>query len=156
MTRENGVSSLTLLLILFFCTVIVRSIGINYGYWNVDENINLAAKVLAGEIVPSQHFYPPFYNYIVATSFAFLYAIGTLIPIWRTVEEFRAQYFIDPTAFYMTARFLTVVLSSLMAPLYYCAARAYGLNKAGSFFVGCFAIVLPLQVSHPISVKVMC
>ena len=65
-----------LMLLMFIVAVLFRSIGINYGYWHGDERVNDAAKVLTGQLVPGQHFYPPLWNYINAVAYAIVYIVG--------------------------------------------------------------------------------
>ncbi len=134
------------LLLLFLLAFLVRVIGINYGYWFGDENIGDAAKVLSGKLVPEQHFYPPLLNYITAVSFAILYAVGRLLSFWYDLADFRAQYFSDPTAFYITARLVVVLISSCVAPLFYLIARECGLKGRHAFLVGCLGVLIPGMV----------
>jgi len=135
-----------ILICLFLAALIVRVIGINYGYWFGDERINSAAKVLAGELVPGQHYYPPFLNYITAVFFVILYGIGRLFVSWYDLAEFRAQYFTDPTPFYITARFLVCLISAAIAPLFYLVVRECGLKKGYAIVVGLFGVFIPGMV----------
>ena len=48
-----------ILFLLFFVAWGLRVIGLDWGYLHGDERVNQAAKVLAGELIPDQHFYPP-------------------------------------------------------------------------------------------------
>jgi len=131
---------------LFLLALLVRVIGINYGYWLGDENINSAAKVLSGNVVPDQHFYPPLLNYITAIFFGILYVVGRLFVSWYDVAEFRAHYFSDPTPFYITARLVVALISSALAPLFYLIAREYGLKSKHAFIVGLLGVLIPGMV----------
>lgn len=133
-------------LILFVAALIVRIIGIHYGYWHGDERVNEAAKVLTGQLVPDQHFYPPLFNYLVAMAYAGMYAIGRVIPFWHDASEFRALYFADPTVFYIGARVVTAIMSALIAPLFYLIARELNLERLPSLFAAALAIFLPVSV----------
>lgn len=134
------------LLSLFLLALLVRVIGINYGSWFGDERINSAAKVLAGDLVPFQHYYPPFLNYITAIFFGLLYVVGRLFNAWYDLAEFRAQYFSDPTPFYITARFLICLISAAIAPLFYLIAKECGLKKQYALLVGLFGVLIPGMV----------
>ncbi len=131
------------LFLLFIAALIVRTIGINYGYLHGDERIDSAARALAGDIVPGQHFYPPLLNYITAVFFALLYGVGRLIPVWYDLAEFRQQYFADPLPFYLTARLVVSLFSAALAPLFYLIARELGFSKSLALLAGIFGIFIP-------------
>lgn len=131
---------------LFLFAMLLRVIGVNYGYFHPDERINDGAKALAGQLVPDQLFYPPFLNYINAVVFGLLYAFGRLIPLWQTTAEFRAQYFADPTVFYLAARFATAMFGACLAPLFYLISRQIGIPTRGALLAGLLGAVLPISV----------
>ncbi len=133
-------------LVLFVFALTLRVIGIHYGYWNGDERVNDAAKALTGQLVPGQHFYPPLFNYILAVAFSALYAIGRLIPVWNDTAEFRNQYFADPTAFYLTARFVTACMGAAVAPLFYLISREVGVRRGPAIAAGIVAAMIPINV----------
>jgi len=135
-----------ILLALFVFAIVVRGVGINYGYYFGDENINEAARALTGQLVPNQHFYPPLLNYLVAFSFAVLYGLGRLIPVWHDTLGFRAHYFSNPLTFYITARFLVVLVSASVAPLFYLLIRGLKFSKPYAVFAGLFAVFIPGMV----------
>ncbi len=141
-----GLSQGRILLLLFIVALLLRIVGIHYGYWHGDERINDAAKVLTGQLVPGQHFYPPLLNYINAVFLAILYALGRLVPVWHSTAEFRAQYFSDPTAFYLVCRFITAAMSALTAPLFYLVAKSLGMAKNACIAAGIFGVVIPVMV----------
>ncbi|MBX2807547.1 MAG: phospholipid carrier-dependent glycosyltransferase, partial [Cellvibrionaceae bacterium] len=131
------------LLLLFVAALIVRTIGINFGYLHGDERIDSAARALSGDLVPNQHFYPPLLNYITAVFFALLYGLGRLIPVWYDLAEFRQQYFSDPLPFYLTARLVVNLFSAALAPLFYLIAKELGFSKSLALLVGVFGIFIP-------------
>ena len=133
-------------LVLFVFALTLRVTGIHYGYWNGDERVNDAAKALTGQLVPGQHFYPPLFNYILAVAFSALYAIGRLIPVWNDTAEFRNQYFADPTAFYLTARFVTACMGAAVAPLFYLISREVGVRRGPAIAAGIVAAMIPINV----------
>jgi hypothetical protein len=131
---------------LFVAALILRIIGIHYGYWLGDERINDAVKVLTGIFVPEQLFYPPLFNYIMAAFFGFVYVVGRLVPVWHDTADFRAQYFADPVVFYLTARFVTALLGAAVAPTFYLIARTLGLARIPSVTVGILGVIIPVGV----------
>ncbi len=142
----NNISNKNKVLVIFIAAFVIRIIGVDYGYFNPDERVNDSAKVLAGELIPGQHFYPPLLNYITAVFFAMLYVVGRLAVSWYDLAEFRAQYFSDPTPFYLTARFVICLISAAVAPLFYLIAREFGLNNRYSLVSGLFGIFIPGMV----------
>lgn len=133
-------------LVLFAVALVIRVIGINYGYFHGDERINDSAKVLAGQLVPMQHFYPPLLNYMNAVAFVFLYAGGRLLSVWDSTAEFRAQYFSDPTPFYVAARFVTMCLGAAVAPLFYAFASLLRMPRWAALIVGALGLAVPAMV----------
>jgi hypothetical protein len=94
-----GKTEAWIFLALFAVALGLRLIGLDYGYFHGDERVNDAAKVLAGQLVPGQHFYPPFINYLNAVALVALFPVGLLSGWWEGAGDFRAAYFIDPTPF---------------------------------------------------------
>ncbi|UTW44889.1 phospholipid carrier-dependent glycosyltransferase [bacterium SCSIO 12696] len=133
-------------LFLFILAFALRLIGVNYGYWHGDERVNEAAKVLTGQLIPGQHFYPPLLNYINAVFLGILYAIGRIIPIWHSTAEFRAQYFADPTAFYLTARTVTAAMGAIIAPLFYIFAKSLRLSSKSCLTIGILGLLIPAMI----------
>ena len=141
-------SEFSVILLLFLAAFLVRAVGVNYGYDYPDERVNYSAKVLSGQLIPDQHFYPPLLYYITAFFFTILYAIGRIIPVWHSVDGFREQYFTDPTVFVVTARLVVCMISAAVAPLFYFVGREIGLNKRYALIPGIFAIFIPVMVIH--------
>lgn len=131
---------------LFLLAYLFRATGADFGLINYDERINDSARFLTGELIPSQHFYPPFINYLIGVAFAGLYAFGLAADMWSDTGGFRQAYFTDPTPFYLTARYVTAAIGACAAPLSYACARRVGLNQYAAVAVGAFAAVLPLNV----------
>jgi 4-amino-4-deoxy-L-arabinose transferase-like glycosyltransferase len=134
------------LIILFVIAFIIRIIGADWGYINFDERINDAAKVLTGQLVPGQHFYPPFINYVNAIGFGVLFVFGKLLGVWPDTAAFRAQYFADPTPFYVTARYIMAAFGALAAPVFYLIARRLKLPVWQSWAVGLMGVLIPITV----------
>jgi len=136
----------TLLLLLFLMAFLPRALGADVGYLFGDERINDAAKVLTGQLVPGQHFYPPLLNYLNAIVFVGLFALGVPLGWWDNLSGFRAQYFSDPTIFFVTARMLVATLGAMLAPIAYLIARRFGLTIVSSVATGLIAAFFPLAV----------
>lgn len=147
---NNKFDQKTVIIVLNICLYLIalalRVSGADYGYFHGDERINDAAKVLTGQLVPGQHFYPPLINYLNAVAFAGLFAFGLATEMWNSPSEFRAAYFEDPTPFYLTARYTTAMISALMAPLFFTFARQAQLRIPVAVWVGLMGALFPLGV----------
>jgi len=135
------------LIVLFFLALLLRIIGL-IGFTNEDEKgmLATAVRVLAGEIVPYSHVFTSFYCYLNAAALVPLYAIGRGIGIWHSTDEFRSQYFSDPTPFFFAIRLVTACLGALCAPLAASIANRLGLAWRSSLIVGCIAVFWPHSV----------
>ena len=80
--------SAILCFVLFLLAFMVRAYSVDYGLFLGDERINEAAKVLTGKLIPDQHFYPPFINYLNGVAFGFLFVIGLAADWWDGTSGF--------------------------------------------------------------------
>ncbi|MFI5459578.1 MAG: ArnT family glycosyltransferase [Isosphaerales bacterium] len=135
------------LVMLFFLAWLPRCIGL-IGFSNVDETgiLKSAVRVLAGEIIPSGYIYTHFYVYANAAVLVPLYAIGRGIGVWHGTDDFRAQYFSDPTPFFFAVRLVSACLGALCAPLAASIANRLGLAQRLSLIVGGIVAVWPISV----------
>lgn len=131
---------------LFLLALSIRVMGLDYGYFLGDERVNYAAKVLTGQLVPDQHFYPPLYNYLSAVVLACLFVVGQIAGWWQGTDGFRAQYFADPTLHYLAIRFFTAMLAAAIAPLFYAIARTLSFDRKWAALVGLFGALTPVTV----------
>lgn len=137
-------------ILLCFCLFLValglRLSGSDYGYFHGDERVNDAAKVLAGQLIPGQHFYPPFINYVNAIALAVLFGVGLVADWWDGTAAFRDQYFSDPTLFYIAARSMTALWAAGLAVAFFLGARRLALSRTLSSAVALLAVFFPLSV----------
>lgn len=131
---------------LFCLALLPRLAGVDFGYSLGDERINEGAKVLAGQLVPVDHYYPPLLNYLNAVAFAVLFGVGLVLQLWDSLGGFREQYFADPTPFYIAARAVTAIFGALLAPLFYGIARSLGMTLRAALLTGLLAALFPLAV----------
>src|SRR5262245_24077417 len=89
--RPSAASAFQLSL-LFLFALVPRMAGLLWGSISGDENLSDSAKVLAGQLVPGHHFYPPLLNYLNAAAYAALFAIGRLTGVWGSIAAFREQW----------------------------------------------------------------
>ena len=131
---------------LFAVALLVRLAGVDFGYFLGDERINEGAKVLTGQLVPTEHYYPPLMNYLNAAAFVILFGVGLVLQFWDSLDGFRAQYFEDPTAFYIAARTVTALTGAALAPLFYLILRALDMPRRAAQVGGLIAALFPLAV----------
>jgi len=144
--QEWANRTIPMVLILFVLAWGVRLVGVDVGYFFGDERINDAARAMTGQLIPGQHFYPPFLNYINAAAFAVLYAGARVLDVWPDTAAFRAQYFSDPLPFYVTARVVVAGLAALTAPAFYLVARALRIDGWYAVGAGLLGLMYPLGV----------
>ena len=80
------------LFLLFLLALAIRCVGLLWGGTHSDENPGAAARVLTGQLIPNQHYYPPLLNYIVAFGYAVMYVLGLGVGVWHSTAEFRDQF----------------------------------------------------------------
>ena len=81
---DQKTTNLAICVVLFAVSYALRATGADFGLINYDERINDSARFLTGDLIPSQHFYPPFINYLVGVAFVGLYGFGWVFDMIRT------------------------------------------------------------------------
>lgn len=131
---------------LFILALGLRCVGLSWGGKHADENIGDPARVLAGDLVPVQHFYPPLLNYLTAAGDVLLYVSGLLTGLWANTTGFREAYFDDPDLFLLVLRLVVSVTGAVAAPLSAMIAGRLGLSRTSCLVVGVAMALLPLSV----------
>ncbi|QHQ35617.1 hypothetical protein [Algicella marina] len=144
--RVSPATAILAALALFALAYVLRVIGIDWGYSHGDERINIAAKVLTGQLVPDNHYYPPLYDYINAAILGVLFVFGKLTGLWASTGEFRDAYFTDDTVFYLAVRMGTAFFAAMVAPLFFLVARGLRLPLAACLATGLAGVFLPTGV----------
>lgn len=133
-------------MILFVVAFLLRAIGAWWGAPYGDERPGYAAKVLVGQLVPSDHYYPPLLYYVDAVAFGVLFVLGRLLVVWHTTAEFRDAFFQYPELFTVTCRIVVAALAGAAAPLAALAARKLGAPWRLAFIVGLVIALQPVNV----------
>ena len=134
------------LVVLYLIALAVRVVGVWWGAPYGDERPQYAARVLVGELVPADHFYPPLLYYIHAVAYVVLFAVGRLVAMWHDLGEFREAFFERPHLFTVTCRLVVAMFAAGIAPLGAIIARRLGVGVRWAWVVG---LVIGL---HPVSV----
>lgn len=133
-------------LVLFVFAVLLRIAGLDWGDVHADENPSAAAKILAGNLIPDVHYYPPFFNYLIAAVYALLYVVGRIAGWWTSTEAFRAAYFSDKSTFILTARLLSACISAAAAPIAVLLAREMKLPRPDALLLGVIVALVSSSV----------
>jgi hypothetical protein len=133
-------------LVLYVAALAIRVPTLNWGGTSPDEYPAAAAKVLLGELSPTQQYYPPFLNYLTAVAFAVYYALGRALHWWNSASAFRGAYFSDVTQFYVLARLVVAALSATVAPLTFLLAIEQGIRLRTGLLIAAIAALLPASL----------
>ena len=133
--------------------IVVRLTGLLWGGIYFDEAFGRGAKILSGQFMPDQFWYPPLLDYLNAVAYAALYGLGRVLGVWSDTAAFRNQYFENRTPFILTARLVTALLGALAAPLAVLIAREGRLPWRAALLVGVMMAVMPAGVIQSHVVK---
>lgn len=116
------------IVLIFFLAFFVRAWGIEYGlpykyYSDEPLVVEHALKFGTGDLNPHFFSYPTLYMYLLFFLYGFYFFIGQLAGFFTSVSDFAVAYFIDPTNFYLIARFATAVIGSLTVVLTYSVGK---------------------------------
>lgn len=155
-----GKREIQILVGIFFLAIVVRMWGIRFGLpypYHPDEPeiVEHAIKFGTGDLNPHSFIYPTLYPYFLFIFYALYFVVGLATGHFSSVSDFAVQYFVDPTWFYLIARFTSAVLGSLTVLLVYVLGqRLYG-KKVGllsAFFLA--FTYLHVELSHYATVDV--
>jgi hypothetical protein len=136
---------LPLLGLLFLFSLLLRVTGL-ITFVNGDEHWSASVRVLAGDLSGGAGLNPPLINYINAGAFGILYGLGRTVGVWQSTEDFRTQYFTDPSPFVFAGRFAAASLSALCAPIAASIASHFLAKTSSCFVVGTLVALLPINV----------
>ncbi|HOE27786.1 MAG: glycosyltransferase family 39 protein [Candidatus Aureabacteria bacterium] len=132
--------------------VVLRAWGLSHQlpdktYIEEDEFIYTALKYGSGDPNPHWFFHPPLYSYLLFALYGAYYLLGAAAGWFRGAEEFILQYLVDPSAFYIIARGLSVLLSVPAVLLLHRFGRNVCSPRVGLAACLLFA-VMPLGVKY--------
>ncbi len=102
-----------LLVVVLLVAAALRLYGIDHGLpevYNPDE-VNIMARSLsvARGLDPGYYLYPSFFFYFIFAVMGGLFAFGWALGRYESLAAFQAQFFTDPTDFYIAARLVGVL-----------------------------------------------
>ncbi len=155
MSRDS--TTLLLIMLIMALAAVLRVIGIGFGLpavYNPDE-VAIMSRALAfgtGDLNPHNFLYPTAYFYALFGWVGSYFAVARLTGIVESLAAFQDQFFVDPTAIYLTGRLLgvacgvaTVGAVFLLGRRLFCA----GVGLTAAFFLA----VAPLHVRDSHYVK---
>ncbi|HOX27721.1 MAG TPA: glycosyltransferase family 39 protein [bacterium] len=132
----------------------LRILGNGYGLpdqLNVDEAhvVSHAIRFGKGDLNPHFFFYPAGYMYFLFTLFAGYFCYGFVTRVFTSPADFGAQFFIDPTAFYLISRTATAAIGTATVYVAYLfAKRRYGARAGAAAAIFLSLAPLHARLSH--------
>lgn len=122
--------------------LVLRLAGLGHGLpfvYNPDE-VNIMARALsvARDLNPHYFLYPSFFFYCIFGVMGGLFVLGRVLGWYENLGDFEAQFFEDPTRFYLAGRMVGVVAAlGTIVLTYHLAYRHFGrmAARAASFFL---------------------
>jgi len=124
--------------------------GLAYGLpavYNPDE-VSILSRALAfakGDLNPHNFLYPSLYFYVLFAWIGGYFVLGRLAGAFGSLAAFEAQFFVDPTGFYLAGRALTLVCAvATIALVWWLGRRLFG--RAAGVTAALFLAVAPFHV----------
>ena len=137
------------LLFVLLLAFIVRVYGIKFGlpylyYWDEPTVVNRAVRFGSGDLNPHFYSYPAFYMYVLFVVTGFTFVFGRVTGHYHSVQDFGAEYFLDPTRVYLSARLATACVGTLCVFMTYLVGKKFFGTRVG--LAG--ALFLAVSVQH--------
>lgn len=151
--RPIRTASLAGLLGLLGLALGVRLFGLGFGlpqvgyYWDEPSVVNHAVRFGSGDLNPHWFYYPALYLYLIFAFFGLYALVGLMTRRFDGLEGFAAQFFLDPTDFYLIARLTTVVIGCLTVWLLFQLGRRW-FDELTGWLAGLLLAVSVLHSSH--------
>ena len=116
--------------------LILRLWRINYGLpvlYNVDEGF-IVPKVVrfgSGDFNPHIFMWPHLFFYFLFFLYGCFFAVGNVIGIFASLDEFKYLYFNDPSAFYIIGRTASAIAGAASVFVLYHIGKRYHSKEAG-------------------------
>lgn len=117
------------LLVILFFAFLVRVWGIDFGLPQTgtrhDEStiVNIAMSFGRGDFNPHFFHYPTFLMYVLFTLYTAYYFVGLLVGRFADLGSFVAEFSLNPTNFYLTARMVSVIAGVATVAVTYKVSR---------------------------------
>ena len=135
----------------------LRLAGVRYGLpavYNPDEAaiMSRALAFAKGDLNPHNFLYPSLFFYLLFGWIGAAFVAARLVGLVASLQAFQAQFFLDPSAIYLTGRILTVLCGTVTILLVYrLAARLSG--RSAGVVAALFIAVAPFHVRDSHYVK---
>lgn len=135
----------------------LRFRAISYGLpavFNADEPhlVNLAVYYGSGDLNPHLFKYPTLWSYLLFFCYGIYYLAWSFFGLWRSVEEFGRLFVRDPSGFYLIARALAALCSTLALGIVYRIGKDF-LPPRSALWAALFLAVSPALVESAHAAK---
>jgi len=108
----------------------LRVYGINFGlpqlyYWDEPTVVQRAIRFGSGDLNPHFFYYPALYIYVTFLVSGVYFVFNFITGQFKTIQDFGAQYFIDPSGVYFSARLMTALVGTTCVVLTYWVGKRY-------------------------------
>ncbi len=127
---------LLLISVIALAALLVRIYGINFGLpylYTTDEawQVNYALAFGATRDLTLTPGYPPLLMYLLFVLYGVYFAIGFVVGVFRSLEDFAIQFFRDPSMIYLIGRAFVALLGTATIILAYLTGRKGYNSKVG-------------------------
>ena len=145
---QESRKSTTVLLLCLLAAFFLRVYGVRFGlpyeyYWDEPTIVNRAVRFGSGDLNPHFFYYPAFYMYVLFVASGLTFVFGRLTGHYHNVQDFAAEYFLDPSRVYMTARFTTACIGTLAVLLTYLVGTKFFNRRVG--LIGALFLAVSVQ-----------
>lgn len=131
---------------------VLRVYGANFGlpnlyYWDEPTVVQRAIRFGSGDLNPHFFYYPALYMYVLFAVSGFYFVFGKLTGHFGGVQDFAAEFFIDPSGVYLWARVATALVGTLAVYMTYRVGRRY-FGQLPGFLGALFLAVSVLHTGH--------
>lgn len=128
----------------------LRLVGLPYGlpyhfHWDEPTIMNRVIRMGGGDLNPHFFYYPTLLMYVLLVAQGALYAIGHVLHVYPSTNEFAVSYLTDSTASYVVGRLLVASLGAATVFLTYVLGRRY-LSAAAGIIGAALLAVSPVHI----------
>src|SRR5215813_6112489 len=107
--------------------------GLPYHFhWDEPTIMNRVIRMGGGDLNPHFFYYPTLLMYALLVANGLLYAVGHVLHVWPSTNDFAVSYLTDSTASYVVGRALVATLGSATVLLTYVVGRRFVSPAAGA------------------------
>jgi hypothetical protein len=129
-----------------------RLTGIAYGlpdhfHWDEPTIMNRAIRMAGGDLNPHFFYYPTLLMYLLLVANGALYAVGHVLHLYASSNDFAVSYLTDSTASYVVGRGLVATLGAASVLLVFLVGRRF-LSPAAGLIGAALLAVSPVHIGN--------